>query len=623
LKNKLTLIIICLVLLPFGKDIFALAKFDKQFSENMVLPEGKKSRIFGTENPNELIQVGYRGEIYYSTSDKNGQWELYLNNGTAGGPFEITLYGGNAIVINGVHVGIVFLVNGNTEPMVQKGKFSFSADELKNISFFAPEKRYSGLPMKNSVSASGWKKAFNGIQKLFPAYLAKALWQKYKMPVGIIYTTDDEAPADAYMPGPALDYYAPNPQTWLEVKDLKIEGNEYENYRSAELTQLFRGWCKMQIAKKKTGFFTPESFKTAETNFLKWEPIFYPNLNVTNEDRVTLQNGIYYLHRFIQLPTVPRGNDSLYVVLGKLYDQDSVFINGKFLGSNTRTGAMRRYAIHEREIPNKSVRILIKLTNFGKTLGGASLLADSCIIEYAIFRSEFISIAGDWLYTKTLSFDTLAPPNVLLVADRPSVVYNRQVFPFASFSPHGIVQGIGEGKGNDWRILKGVNEALRKDFPNAAIFSWYNQKEGTEALTNLFSLPNEIQPLTTYDFLVYHPSTLADRIVLSYKLNREEPSPFPELEKVKQKKNHLTFSFNKPVYLIPKSGAQTFVVTNTEGNSIATSQFTLKNNKITLELPKGWKAKSVSYQIENYSTGNSLISKEGTPLKPFQFNFAP
>ena len=620
MKN-IRLLLALTICLAFAHQAWAIVNIDRQFSDNMVLPMEKESRIFGTCGPKDVVSLGFRGELYRATCNREGIWEVNLKNGSAGGPFEITIYGANPLVISNVQVGIVVIVFGNDSTITAKSNLKFTPEEERKISFLYPSSNYSGLPVPYAIANKGWQKPDYAKQLIFPGQLAKNLYAKYKLPIGIIVVFEEGAKADAYMPNSALKEYAPDPESWYALDELKLEGADYENYRRNELNQNYRSWIKEQLKQGKKGFATPKSFLDGNENFLQWDSINHPNMNVANYKQ--LKNGVYYLHRFLKLPTALTGNDSVIAYIGRVYDQDSVWIDGKFMGASAESGKLRRYTIPEKELKKTNiVRLLIKVTSFDKYIGGIRIAEDSCILRYGQYRLEFTQLAGNWTYTQTLSFDTLATPSVKLKADRPSLLYNAQVYPFRSYGAHSIVYAISDNQGNDWKILKGVSAALKADFPDAQVTTWHHKQEGTSAQKELYAQPKDYWPLLTYDLPAIHPIVIANRIVGNevLKITPDTKPQFPEIVKCKIKGEKCMLTLSEPLFVISKKSPYVFVITNTEGTSMETSDFELKGNKLELHVPKGWKLSYLSYQVENSGIGSYLVNSKGLPLAPFVFN---
>src|SRR4051812_39749050 len=68
-------------------------------SDNMVLQQQTKVRIWGSANPGERVTVTLQQKSSSTVADKQGHWETWLDTGKAGGPFELTVKGDNLLTI--------------------------------------------------------------------------------------------------------------------------------------------------------------------------------------------------------------------------------------------------------------------------------------------------------------------------------------------------------------------------------------------------------------------------------------------------------------------------------------------------------------------------------------------
>jgi hypothetical protein len=119
-----------------------------------------------------------------------------------------------------------------------------------------------------------------------------------------------------------------------------------------------------------------------------------------------------------------------------------------------------------------------------------------------------------------------------------------------------------------------------------------------------------------------HPIVIANRLVGNQVLSTTPnlKSAFPEILKCKVKGEKCMLTLSDPLFVISKKSPYVFVITNSEGTSMETSNFELKGNKLELHIPKGWKLSYLSYQVENSGIGSYLVSAKGLPLAPFVFN---
>jgi sialate O-acetylesterase len=83
-------------------------------ASHMVLQRGAPVHIWGKAHPGEAVTVTFRNETKTTAASGDGLWSVFLGPGEAGGPFELTVRGLNAIVLQDVLVGDVWLAAGQS-----------------------------------------------------------------------------------------------------------------------------------------------------------------------------------------------------------------------------------------------------------------------------------------------------------------------------------------------------------------------------------------------------------------------------------------------------------------------------------------------------------------------------
>src|SRR6185369_9579901 len=103
-----------LVLLSASIVARAEVRLPAIISDNMVLQQQTKVRIWGTANPGERVTVTLQQKSSHAVADKQGHWETSQDTGKAGGPFELTVKGDNLLTIKNVLIGEVWLCSGQS-----------------------------------------------------------------------------------------------------------------------------------------------------------------------------------------------------------------------------------------------------------------------------------------------------------------------------------------------------------------------------------------------------------------------------------------------------------------------------------------------------------------------------
>src|SRR6202165_4643470 len=82
------------------------------FTDHMVIQRGLPVHVWGRASAGESVSVIFRGNTQSTTGDSVGLWSLYLPPVEAGGPFELTIKGGNTITLKDVVAGDVWVASG-------------------------------------------------------------------------------------------------------------------------------------------------------------------------------------------------------------------------------------------------------------------------------------------------------------------------------------------------------------------------------------------------------------------------------------------------------------------------------------------------------------------------------
>lgn len=160
----------------------------------MVLQRDSKVCIWGSAQPHKSIVLKFQNKQTVTTSDKNGKWQLYLNDLQAGGPYKMCLrQDQDSLILNDILVGEVWLAGGQSNMQFRLDKeinWNKYKDSIvnKNIRYlFVPQKYYEGHTVKDSIMI--WREAVKNKAKKMSAvayFFAKQLYEKLNVPIGII-----------------------------------------------------------------------------------------------------------------------------------------------------------------------------------------------------------------------------------------------------------------------------------------------------------------------------------------------------------------------------------------------------------------------------------------------------
>ncbi len=198
---------------------FAMAsvKLPSLISNNMVLQEGAKDRIWGTADPSEHVTVTIAGKEASTAADAQGKWAVEIGPLKAGGPFEMTIQGSNAIVIHNVMVGEVWVCSGQsnmTFPVAPSRRGFGGTLHYKRvvatahyplIRMFTVKQTVAGKPQTDvggrwEITSPLTVGHFSAVGYFFGLDMFKAL----HVPIGLIHSSWGGTPAEAWTSLPTL-----------------------------------------------------------------------------------------------------------------------------------------------------------------------------------------------------------------------------------------------------------------------------------------------------------------------------------------------------------------------------------------------------------------------------------
>lgn len=454
-----------LLLLTFASK--AEVKLPQLIGDHMVLQRNVKLKIWGWAAVGERVTVSFNGKKVSTVTSKDNKWVVILPAMQAGGPYTMTIQGSNKISLNDVLIGDVYFCAGQSNMVLAMERLRENyPDEIKNDDF--PQIRNFFVPTKADVTREhedlppgGWKPAtktgileFGGVTYFF----AKKLYQKYKVPIGIINSSVGGTPIEAWMSENAFLNF---PQHLAQIK----------NFRDTAFMNRQVKTNSPNTNQKNQNYYVPNT----------WYKFFMPGYWA--DQGVRNLNGVIYFKKEIDVPQAMTGTAAkLYI--GRIIDSDSTFVNGVFVGNITYQYPPRRYNIPSNLLkPGKNI-ILVKVTNTG---GKGGFVPDKNYTLQA--NGQTIDLRGEWQYQVNQVFHkpTNLPkvqnaPSPIVAQNSPTGLYNTMVAPAINYAIKGFLWYQGETNAgqpkeyakllpsliNDWRLKWGLGNIpfLYAQLPN-------------------------------------------------------------------------------------------------------------------------------------------------------------
>ena len=636
MKTKLAIIfIIVFSLASFGK-----VKLPKLISDGMILQRNTDVNIWGWADANENISVSFVGSTYNTIADNKGNWKVVLADLKPGGPYQMQI---NSITINNILVGDVWVCSGqsNMELPMRRVSWNYPSEiehsENKYIRQFLVPDKYNFDEPQNDLSSGTWKSASPENTPDFSAtayFFAKFLYEKYKVPIGLINSALGGSPVESWISGNALKKF---PKYYNEAKLFrdsilikKIEASDRARSNA---------WYTL-LHKVDRGFKDPENiwYKT-NLNTSDWSTMEVPGYWSEETDLGQL-NGVIWFRKKVEIPSSMAGK-SAKLILGRIVDADSAFINGQFVGTVSYQYPPRRYDIPTGLLKAGENTIVVRvISNIGK--GG--FVPDK---QYAVVTKDTsINLTGEWKFHLGAEMPPLESQT--FIRWKPTGLYNAMIAPLLNYKIKGVIWYQGESNAErpkeylslfstmikDWRTNwnEGDFPFLFVQLPNfmetKSEPSESNWALLREAQLKTLSLPNtgmvvaidigewnDIHPLDKKD-VGYRFALAAEK--LAYGDNIVYSGPIYKSMKIDGNKIILSFTHtgsgliakgdNKLKYFAIAGNNKKFVWANAK----------IENNKVVVWNDKVKNPVAVRYAWADNPDGANLYNKEGLPASPFR-----
>lgn len=232
-------IILSLLLLTMAQEGHAEVKLPSLFNEGMVLQRDQKIPLWGWADPAEQVKITFDHKTYTTVAGKDSTWSVSMEAMKAGGPYSMTVSGhSNEISIKDILMGDVWVCSGqsNMEFTVSGSKALYQNEIANstnaNIRHFYVKKIIGDMPLAQ-VTSPGWRSANPQTILSFSAvayFFAKAMYEKYQVPIGLIHASWGGTPIQAWMNKESLKEFPEKMERaeFLEANYKKIKAEELE-----------------------------------------------------------------------------------------------------------------------------------------------------------------------------------------------------------------------------------------------------------------------------------------------------------------------------------------------------------------------------------------------------------
>jgi len=635
--------LILILFLFFSITSFSQVRLPKLASDGMVLQRNTPIKIWGWASEGEKISVIFHDSIYRTQADTNGNWNVFLPSMKAGGPYQMKINGTNSISVNDIMIGEVWLCSGQSNMELTMLRVSpLYGDEIANsensdIRYFQiPDKYNFNNPQKDFTSGS-WEKANPKNVLSFSAvsyFFGKELYDKYKVPIGLINSALGGSPAEAWISKQGLREFPKYFQIAIRFQDSTL----IQRIKKSD-TERISGWYN-ELREKDKGYQSSEQY-WYNPNYIPdgWSTMQIPGY--WNDDNSELKNGAVWFRKEFKVPASMIGKEAK-LNLGRIVDADSTFINGVFVGNTTYQYPPRRYTIPANVLKEgKNIIVVRIVSNSGK--GG---FVEDKPYEITVDNKR-IDLSGEWQYKLGAKMEPLK--SQIFIRWKPLGLYNAMIAPLLNYKIKGVIWYQGESNtGNpieyrklfpalikDWRFHFDQDELpfLFVQLPNfmraKQAPSESNWALLREAQLKTLSIPNtgmvvaidigewnDIHPLNKED--VGKRLALAARKVAYHENDIVYSGPIYQSMKIDGNKAILSFSHTGSG-LVAKDNSELkgFAIAGPDSNFVW-AKAEIKDGKVIVWSDEISIPIAVRYAWADNPENANLFNKEGLPASPFR-----
>ena len=640
-RNKFILLVLFLFISLSGKSEVTLPRL---ISDGMVLQRQAHVKIWGWAADNESVTVRFIGKTYQTEADTSGKWNIVLPPLKAGGPYDMTITGKNTITIKNILVGDVWLCSGQSNmELTMKRVSPRYPEEIKNagnkfIRYFAVPKTYNFQASQSKLKSGSWVSPNPSNILDFSAvsyFYAKALYDSLQVPVGIINSALGGSPVEAWIDLKALKKF---PKYYHEA--LRFQSQQLiDSIQKADQARSHNWYSELHA--KDLGYQNPsKTWRNPDLNTSNWATMDLPGFWA--DTPLGKVNGVVWFRKVIDVPAAMAGKPAK-LLLGRIVDADSVFVNGTFVGTTSYQYPPRRYEIPANVLKTGKNSIVVRVIS---NAGRGGFVPDK---PYQISNgNSIIDLKGPWKYRLGTKMKPLAGPT--FIRWKPTGLYNAMIAPLENYRIKGAVWYQGESNADrpvEYRyLLKDMITSWRDhwrqgDFPFLVVQlpnymkavsepSESNWALLRESQMKALSLPNtgmavaidlgewnDIHPLDKKDVgnrLVW----LAQKVAYGKK-NSKYLSPLYQSMKVEGNRIVITFDQVGDGLAVKGGGElKQFAIAGKEKHFVWAKARIIGKNKVAVFSREIEHPVAVRYAWADNPEGVNLYTKEGLPAAPFR-----
>lgn len=634
--------IILILALALPTLVAADVRLPRLISDGVVLQRDTPLVLWGWADAGESVEVKLDGKSLGSTEAGEAEWSLPVAAQPAGGPHTIEVIGNNRVTVKDIYFGDVWVASGqsNMELPMERVKEKYG-DAIANANYplirhFRVPKEADFKQPRRDFTGGNWEPADPQTVLNFSAaafFFARQIHEKYQVPIGIINNSYGGSAAESWMSEEALKAFPHHLETAV-----KYRYDDYLNKLKQADKKKNDAWYA-NINDNDAGLKEKPQWFAAEYDASSWKTIKLPAF--WEDEGVDAKNGVVWFRKEITLPASAAGKPAR-LMLGRIVDADTAYVNGVQVGNITYQYPPRRYTVPENVLRAGENSIVVRvISNAGK---GGFVKDKPYWLEV---DGHKIDLTGEWRYRVGMRSEPIQGDR-FVSHKQPLGFYNAMLAPILDTKIKGVIWYQGEtntGRPEEYaELFPAMIRDWRKQFDQGNFPFIYAQltnfQEAREqpgesqwAETRDAQLKALSEPNTAMAVLIdvgewndIHPlnkKAVGDRLALAARklAYGEEKLVYsgPLFKSMKIKSNKAVLSFDHVGGGLVYKGDELlgFAVAGSDGKFVW-AEARIKDDKVIVWNDEISEPVKVRYAwADNPDTAN-LYNKEGLPASPFQ-----
>lgn len=436
IRTSLQLLLV--LTLALSTVVVADVRLPRLVSDGVVLQRDTPFALWGWADAGEAVEVLLDGKSLGSVKAGQAEWSLPMGAQPAGGPHTIEVIGNNRVAVKDVYFGDVWVAAGQSnmelpmERVKEKYGEAIATANYPLIRHFRVPKEADFKQPRADFTGGSWQAADPQAVLNFSAaafFFARQIHEKYQVPIGIINNSYGGSAAESWMSEEALKAFP----HYLETA-VKYRYDDYLNKLKQADQKKNDAWYA-NINENDRGLTEKPQWFAAEYDASSWKTISLPAY--WEDEGVEAKNGVVWFRKEITLPASAAGKPAR-LMLGRIVDADTAYVNGVEVGSITYQYPPRRYTVPENVLQAGKNSIVVRVTsNAGK---GGFVKDKPYWLEVDGHKTD---LTGEWRYRVGVRSEPLQGDRFVSHM-QPLGFYNAMLAPILKTKIKGVIWYQGE-----------------------------------------------------------------------------------------------------------------------------------------------------------------------------------